>query len=154
LYFRWIAQANLPADQQTQAQFPGIPLDEFGQVENLFDVNVWVYELIEEERATRRRTRRRQAGADFLDDEAGEAGDDEDDEEDNGDDEEDPGSYEENDEEEMEAGEQLERRQKVQTAVLIRKPSPEDQAKNNRLKVYVNRFVCLFVNYYYINIVA
>jgi hypothetical protein len=142
LYSRWIAQANLPPDLQTQAQFPGIPLDQFKQVEELFDVNIWVYELIEEERATRRRVHRQRAGAEFLDDEAGEAGDDdEDDEEDNGHDEEDPGSYEEDHEEEVEVVERLGRRQKVQTAVLIRKPSPEDQAKLDRLKVYVNRCV-------------
>ena len=97
--------------------FPGIALDEIAQVEDLFNCNIWVYELVEEEQKVKAERCQRGRSA-FIDDEAGEGDDDDEAEDDAADD----------------------RRKKVQTALLLRAPTLESQQIDGRLKVYVNRY--------------
>ena len=121
-FAKWANYKQLPMEQRLRKSFPGVPLDQFNEVETLFNVNIWVYELTEEELKVRQK-RRETVADNFLDDEAGE-GNEEDDEE----------------QEEEAADESFRRRKKIQTALLVRAPTIENQQNSQRLKVYVNRY--------------
>jgi hypothetical protein len=120
-FTRWLEYVNSPIEQRPVPAFPGIPLDQFENVEQLFNVNLWVYELVEEERKTRVQRRRRNNTDYFIDTEAAEVG-------------------EESDGEELEEVQVMRRKQKVQTAILIRAPTAKSQKIDGRLKVYLNRY--------------
>ena len=131
--FRWVEHIHAPHEYLVRQAFPGIRLDQFGDVEELFNVNLWVYELVEEERVARPKHRRQAEdhANEFLDLEAGEVDGESDDET----------SSELSDEAAVEVDEQhLKRRQKSQTALLFRKPPKESQEKQDRLNIYLNRY--------------
>ena len=144
LHFRWVEHIHAPHEYLVRQVFPGIRLDQFGDVEELFNVNLWVYELVEEERVARPKCIRQveDHANEFLDLEAGEVDGESDDET----------SSELSDETAVEIDEQhLKRRQKIQTALLVRKPPKESQEKQDRLNVYLNRYGLLKFLFYHLS---
>ncbi len=102
-------------EQRHRKSFPCILMQHINESEDLFNVNIWMYELVEDVKCVKEKLDK-PANNNFIDDEADEAGESSDSEDE----------------------ETADRRKKVQIALLVRAPSFHSQQIAGRLKVYTN----------------